>query len=345
MNPLSKLVYIYFAEIIPPQKRSSLMSIFEMMIGVSGLVLTAFAVLSDSWKEYTNFIVILMTVSTTLVCLMPESNKWLHARHLRKEKPSSLFKAITTFLKSTQLIKVTAVLSFIFSASQMALFGLTLSVDSIAGSVLINFAILGAADSLANIILCILSKFISRRALNVSSFACLGVCCLAVGFIRLFGGDNETLSGMKPLFFVCDNRLSAAFFIAGKFFASITSSLVYLCGSESFPTDFRIMGTTLAQTVMRGMSVVLIVVLQSKFYSICLKKSFVDGKNETFWLPPTVFGILSTVAAFLCLLLPDHSELHLINSISEISKPVNTISFAFSYVNTISFSLTHQETE
>ena len=176
------------------------MSLFEMMIGVSGCILTAFAVVSDSWKEYTNYIVILMTVSTSLICFMPESNKWLQARHLRKEKPNSLFKTITTFLKSKPTIKVTALLSFVFSASQMALFGLTLSVDSIAGSVLINFAILGAADALANVILCILSKFISRRALNVSSFACLGVCCLAVGFIRLFGRDYKALSGKKPLF-------------------------------------------------------------------------------------------------------------------------------------------------
>ena len=162
-----------------------------MMVGASGCILTTFAVLTNSWKEYTNYIVYLMTFSTSLIFLMPESDKWLQVRNLRKEKPSSLFKMITRFLKSEQTIRVTSVLSFIFSASQMALFGLTLSVDSIAGSVLTNFTILGVADALANVVLYIFSKFISRRTLNVFNFALLGVCCLAVGFIRLFESDNE----------------------------------------------------------------------------------------------------------------------------------------------------------
>ena len=53
-----------------------------------------------------------------------------------------------------------------------------------------------------------------------------------------------------------------------------------------------------------------------------------------FWLPPMLFGTLSTVAAFLCLLLPDYSESHMVDSIAEMTKTVTTISFGLSYKGT-----------
>ena len=185
-----------------------------------------------------------MTVSTVLICLMPESNKWLQARHIQKEASNGKIESIKYFMKSREIIKTTALLSFIFSASQMSLFGLTLSVDSrghqtsrfvqnqfsnqetvllclliwrflirvltvklfiqfgfdipfysVAGNVLANFAILGMVDALANIILCFASRWLTRRFLNVLSFSCLGVCCLIVGFIRLYASDHHLLAG------------------------------------------------------------------------------------------------------------------------------------------------------
>ena len=101
-----------------------------MMVGVSGMILTIMAFLTESWQEYTKCIFVLMTVSTVLICLMPESNKWLQARHIQKEASNGKIESIKYFMKSREIIKTTALLSFIFSASQMSLFGLTLSVDS-----------------------------------------------------------------------------------------------------------------------------------------------------------------------------------------------------------------------
>ena len=46
-----------------------------------------------------------------------------------------------------------------------------------------------------------------------------------------------------------------------------------------------------------------------------------------FWLPPMLFGILSTLAAFLSLRLPDHSESDIADSIVGMKKTVTTISF------------------
>ena len=84
--------------------------------------------------------------------------------------------------------------SFMYSASQMSLFGLTLSADSVYGSVLVNFAVLGLVDAFANVILSGLAKFISRRTLNITSFLCMALCFLIVGFLRLFAPEQEIIS-------------------------------------------------------------------------------------------------------------------------------------------------------
>ena len=61
----------------------------------------------------------------------------------------------------------------------MSLFGLTLSVDSVYGDVLLNFGILGIVDAVANVILAFIAKYFTRKSLIMSSYLFLGVCCLS----------------------------------------------------------------------------------------------------------------------------------------------------------------------
>ena len=79
----------------------------------------------------------------------------------------------------------------------MSLFGLALSADSVEGNVLIIFAILGLVDAISNFLLSCAAKFICRKKLYIICFMCLAVCCLIVGFIRLFA-PKETLVSGKP---------------------------------------------------------------------------------------------------------------------------------------------------
>ena len=81
-----------------------------------------------------------------------------------------------------------------YSSSQMSLFGLALSADSVNGSVLVNFAVLGLVDAIANVLLSVVTKFISRRTLNIASFLSLAFCCLVVGFVRLFAPEQSIVS-------------------------------------------------------------------------------------------------------------------------------------------------------
>ena len=97
---------------------------------------------------------------------------------------------VKDFIKSIELLRTTAILSLLFSSSQMALYGLSLSADSLVGSVRVNYLILGAVDMIANAILIIIAGWLSRRFLLISSFGGLGLCCILAGLIRLYASDQ-----------------------------------------------------------------------------------------------------------------------------------------------------------
>ena len=189
------MMYVYVTELIAPPNRSSQMPFIDMMVGVGGCILALIAYQTETWREYTNMLCYVTAISSLLICFMPESNMWLQAKQAQRTQSRGLWQVITEFVSSIELVRTTLMLSFLFSSSQMALFGLTLSADSVFGDVLINFIILGAVDAIANIVLSILTKWCSRRALNVVSFAGLGACCLAVGFIRLYAAEYAILAG------------------------------------------------------------------------------------------------------------------------------------------------------
>ena len=100
-----------------------------------------------------------------------------------------------------ELVKTTAILGFMFAAKNMSLFGLTLSADSVYGDILVNFAILGIVDAIANVILSFGAKYFERQTLNLASFLALGGSCLIVGFIRLFAPEQKAVSGSRILAF------------------------------------------------------------------------------------------------------------------------------------------------
>ena len=93
------------------------------------------------------------------------------------------------------------------------------------------------------------------------------------------------------------------FFMLGKFFASCTSSLVFLATAEAFPTECRTLGVGICQFVARVMNVVLILVLR--------------GSVDHLWLPPIIFGLLTVVSALICPFIPNNSLKELKTSISD----------------------------
>ena len=224
------------------------MPLLDMMSGGGNVILAVIALVSIDWKEFTNGIGLLTAVSAISILLMPESEMWIETSKTKRQASRSMIETLKDFARSVELIRATAILSLLFSSSQMALYGLSLSADSLVGSVTINYLILGSVDIVANIILIIIAKCIIRRHLLIASFAGLGISCIIAGVIRLVAADQAMVASF--------------FFILGKFFASFSSSLVFLTGAEAFPTECRTIGMNIAQVVCRVMNVVLIIILQ-----------------------------------------------------------------------------------
>ena len=81
-----------------------------------------------------------------------------------------------------------------YTSSEMSRLGLALSADSVKGNVLVIVALLGLVDAIADGLLACAARYINRRILNIICFICLAVCCLIVGFIRLFAPDQTLVS-------------------------------------------------------------------------------------------------------------------------------------------------------
>ena len=277
--------YVYVSEIIEPRRRSILIPFVDMMSGIGTCMLSLIAYLATSWHDYTRILAIISLVSTLSVMLMPESSLWLECRQVNDDDHEKHI--WRRFVSSRQLLLTSFQLSLLFSGSMMSFYGLSLSIGSVNGNIFVNFFILGVADAVASLVLVVMAKYISRTPLLMIHFFGVGLSCIIVGLLRLFQIELE--------------YVTLIFFMLGKFFASCTSSLVYLATAESFPTECRTLGVGICQFVARVMNVVLIVVLQ--------------GSTGRIWLPPIIFGVLATLAGVICRFLPNNSSLELKTSI------------------------------
>ena len=124
------------------------------------------------------------------------------------------------------------------------------------------------------------ARYIKRIPLLILNFCGVGVCCTIVGFLRLYGHE--------------ENVSAKIFFILGKFFASCTSSLVFLVTAEAFPTDCRTLGVGTCQFVARLMNVILVVILEST--------------STNLWLPPIIFGALTIIGGIVSPLIENNSN-------------------------------------
>ena len=274
--------YVYVTEIIEPQRRSVLIPFVDMMSGIGTCMLSLVAYLVTSWRGYTGTLAIVSLISSLSVVLMPESSLWLESRQINHGK-----NICRRFASSRHLLWTSFKLSVLFSSSMMSFYGLSLSIGSVSGNIYINFFILGVADAFASLVLVFMTKFITRIRLLMVHFFGVGLSCIIVGLLRFY----QIEQGNLPL----------VFFMLGKFFASCTSSLVFLATAESFPTECRTFGVGVCQFVARVMNVVLVVVLQ--------------GSSDRIWLPPLIFGVLATLAGVICRFLPNNSSLELRTSI------------------------------
>ena len=115
---------------------------------------------------------------------------WRQTQETKFGSSRGLVHMIQDFFKSAELIKTTAILSLLYSSSQMSLYGLSLSAESLVGTITINYLILGVVDMVANILLICVSGWLTRRFLLILSYGGLGLCCIVAGLLRLYVADQ-----------------------------------------------------------------------------------------------------------------------------------------------------------
>ena len=135
------------------------------------------------------------------------------------------------------------------------------------------------------------ARYFNRVTLLMVNFFGVGVCCTVVGLLRFHGLQK--------------NIAAILFFMLGKFFASCTSSLVFLVTAEAFPTECRSLGVGICQFVARVMLVVLVVILEST--------------SNNLWIPPIIFGSLTIVGGIISPFIENNSNKELKATISPIS--------------------------
>ena len=237
---------------------------------------------------------------------------WLESRAIQTQSKYGTW-TLLAFIRSKRLILSSLLISVLFSGSMLSFYGLSLSIGSVNGNIYLNFAILGMADALSNLALvfkdsdrnqtvkssCEILKniesdwkarYIKRVPLLMINFLGVGICCTIVGLLRLSGYQK--------------NIAALIFFVLGKFFASCTSSLVFLVTAEAFPTDCRTLGVGICQFVARLMNVILIVILEST--------------SENLWIPPIIFGLLTIVGGIISPFIENNSNKELRATISPV---------------------------
>lgn len=161
---------------------------------------------------------------------------------------------------------------FNWAVQSLVFYGLSLSTSSLGIDPYISFIVSGAIEVPAYLSCMFAAEWFGRKGATFGTMMLGGICCCVTPLIRIVLG-----------------RVFIA--MAGKFFITMSFSIVYTWGTELLPTALRSSGMGLFSTSSRfgGIVAPLILILEEVWPS----------------LPVLVFGSFSIAAGCLCLLLPE----------------------------------------
>ena len=201
-------------------------------------------------------------------------------------------------------------------------FGLSISVDNLAGDPFLNFALLGTADCAAKVCFFIFMRFFpnQRKRLTVVSFFGLGVTCLTISLLLKL---TTHLTIIVPLF------------IIGKFLSSINNTTAYLLMVESFPADCRLLGKTFAKSIIKNFAGGMLCQVISRGSVLGIVFLVQTSTADFKWIVPAIFGIMGLVSSILVHYLPDRSTSPLLNTMANIKRlQITTVEKSFEKFST-----------
>lgn len=174
---------------------------------------------------------------------------------------------------------VTLVMMVSFVASGVGYFGLSMNVRNLGGSVYWNFAMSGLVEIPSYILAAPLLEALGRRRTNFLLTLSGGISCLICMRLQQIKYENTTLVNGVALM--------------GKFCISAANALIYIYAAELFPTVVRNMAIGMfAVSIRMGAIMAPFIVL-------------LGNTNKA--LPMQIFSLITLIAAFLGLKLPETS--------------------------------------
>ncbi|KAB7493648.1 Solute carrier family 22 member 3 [Armadillidium nasatum] len=302
--------FVLIMELVGEKARTTMGMLYQGFFGVGFCLIPAIAYYIRDWRNLQLAISIPSTVLLLYFKILPESPRWLLSQG-REEEAVKILKEIAKtnnqnlpeekelhqlmsrirkakLLKTPNMRRRCLIIYFSWFVVSMIYYGLTFSGGNINASVYLMVFLSGVVEIPSYFLSCLTIKKFGRR-INISfCFIICGIACMLI------------LAVPKDMVW-----LNMTFASAGKFFNSIAFGVAYIYSAELVPTTVRNIAVGTSSMWARVGSM--------------LAPFIVDSLGEVHYaIPSTVFGILSLMAGFLDLLLPETGKIPMPETIEEV---------------------------
>ncbi|KAH9508656.1 hypothetical protein Btru_049547 [Bulinus truncatus] len=294
-------------ELVGPSKRTFTGVVVEMYWCVGILMLLPIVYFLPNWRHI-QLVMCILTVPLFSIWLIPESPRWLldKGRYSEAEdilqkicrsnqtklppgamEPEAKAKCQDTKIWNMFTHRVLIIRTFIifynWFAVNLLYYGISLSLDNLAGSTYINFLIFGIVEFMAYVICLFLLDRTGRKKLYCICMFTGAVSCLAVALPITLGNQSHLW-------------IATVLAMIGKLCSSGCYAILYILSAELFPTVIRnsCIGAGSVFENLGGMISPYIADM-----GLVLGGAFAQG------LPMMIFGTISILAGVLSLFLPE----------------------------------------
>ncbi|XP_050392935.1 organic cation transporter protein isoform X1 [Patella vulgata] len=317
--------FVLGVEIVGPSKRAWTGIVIEYFFAIGMVLYAGMGYFIRDW----HYLEITASIPVVLFLgywwLIPESPRWLinegrtdeaeviirHAAKVNKvklqdkifimetedQKEDKKPKANIFQLFTHRVLAVrTIIIFFNWMVVSMVYFGLSLNSDNLgAGSLFLNFFLVGLVEFPAYTVCILLLDRVGRKVLHVGSMIVGGVACGITIITILYAGDEN-------------QWLTVLFAMLGKVGATMGFAIIYVFSSELFPTVVRQAGMGFSSSFAR---------LGGMISPYVVDAGKIVGGDFGRALPMIVFGALSVGAGLLTLYLPETHNTDLPESIED----------------------------
>ncbi|XP_071840714.1 solute carrier family 22 member 13-like [Apostichopus japonicus] len=297
------ICFVSITEVVSPSKRILVGNVLWIFFAIGYFVLSGMAKLIANWRLLSLILTLpYIVLLVILFFFLQESPRWLLLRNdsvktqqvltkiasiNRRSAPdeevvsrgnpdisenNATFDNLKELIRTPAIVLIVVNMSFNWMVQNLVFYGLSLSTSSLGIDPYLSFIFSGFVEIPAYICCIFVAQWSGRKVSTVVTMLLGGLCCCSTALIPI---------GISR----------AAVAMGGKFFITMSYSIVYTWAAELMPTPLRSSGLGLFSLISRIGSIVapLILLLEELWGS----------------LPYLIFGSFALTAGLLCLLLPE----------------------------------------